>query len=155
MKKLLILSMVLGLSSYASAALSWSVTGGTGPGGSVNPGDNLTLSLDCPDDYVTEIVIDWITDGNPTGGLFTGSSVHPGFNNVISAGMSVADLDSMLTAYGYLPTGKPTDDWCWIDALSTSATPPTGSGILTLDYTVGLIQNITQFQPPLTIICLL
>ena len=140
MRKLLVLMMVLGLASYASATLTWSVTGGTGGGGAINPGDNLTLSLDETGDSVMSMVIDWIGDGTPGDGLFTSSAVHAGFDVIAtpgySTGLSVGALDTLLAGMSMPPTGKPVDDWAWIDVgWSGAGTAPTGAGILTLGYT--------------------
>jgi len=131
--------LVLCLASYASAGLTWTVTGSTGPSStSVNPGDNLTLSLDEAGDNVVSVVVDWVTDGDPTGGLFTSSTVHSGFNIVGSSGMSVAAFDAMMTGMSYPVSGLPVDDWMWFDALSTLVPPPAGAGIITLDYTASM-----------------
>ena len=160
MRKLLILMLVLGLASYASAGLSWTVTGSTvAPGStSVNPGDVLTLDLVETGDNVVSMVIDWITDGDPTGGLFTSSAVDPGFNVIAVPGMStgvpVPVFDAFLTGYAYPPSGLPLDDWAWVDVLSTLAPPPTGPGMLTLGYTASMtpgVYNIAGgvYGPPL------
>jgi len=157
MRKLLILMLVLGLGSYASAGLTWTVTGSTGPTSTdVNPGDNLTLDLVETGDNVVSIVIDTIGDGDPTGAVFTSSTVHAGFNVIAVPGMStgvpVPVFDAFLTGYAYPPSGLPLDDWAWIDVLSTLAPPPAGI-VLSLGYTAGGIgtYNIVGsiYGPPL------
>ena len=149
MKKFVIMTLVLCLASYASAGLSWTVTGSThATPGWANPGDNLTLSLDEAGDNVVAVVIDHITDGVAGQGTFTGASVHAGFNNVIMGGMSVPGFDSFLTGYAYPPSGMPLDDYCWFDASFSAGTIPTGAGILTLNYTAGAAGSYTIAGAP-------
>lgn len=119
MKKLLVLLLVCGMATMASAALEWTIAGATGPDGKVNPGDALTLSL-MSDVGVTGLRIGQLTDNGYVGGAFVSSSVNASLDSVTSTGLTVADFDALLGSFGMDPTGLPLQDLAFVDVAATS-----------------------------------
>jgi hypothetical protein len=103
MKKLLILMLVLGIASTASAALSWSYSGTY----AANQTITVMLSEDTRTD-VSELSIAWLDDdgGNAIGGSLTPGTVNPTLTNSKDAGYQGGaygvgdDAGDLISAYG-------------------------------------------------------
>jgi len=129
MKKLLILTLVLGVASLASAALEWTSSTGSFD---VNPGDDLILTLSSTEN-VSAVKIDLITDNGATGNI-TGVSVPAAFSNG-QVGLDAKEFDDFLVSQGAPSQGLVAGDWAFLDAFST--TTAVSGAVLTLNYTVG------------------
>ena len=135
MKKLLVLALILGMASAASAALSWSVVDLNG--GEIYSGDDLQLILSS-DVGVSVLDIGVVSD-NGGGGTFTGSAIN--MPTVVDLGMSGTDFDAVLVSYGMPPYGLGDGEWVMLQALDASGA--SSGALLTLDYTAFATTTIT------------
>ena len=128
MKKLLVLALILGMASAASAALSWSVIDLNG--GVIYPGDDLQFILSS-DVGVSGIDIGIVSD-NGAGGTFTGAALN--IATIVDLGMSGTDYDATLISYGIPPLGLGDGEWVMLQGLDASGT--SSGDLVILDYTL-------------------
>lgn len=115
MKKLVVLALVLALSNMAGAALTLSVTGGTGTAGAVLPGDVLTISLS--NDSATTLLADFgvivavdgavsmdISAATAPAGVMDMTGAFPGELSALAD--CALPTGQASPAYNNLPTGK-------------------------------------------------
>ena len=132
MKKLLVLTLVLGMAAMANATLDWTVTGSTAVGlpTDVMQGDVLTLSLIVSADEASAVKVDLLTDNGGDGAIVAATSPL----TLGTDGMDAAAFDAMLVSYGMEALGLDEGDWAQLDKFTTS-TNIVGA-ILTLTYVV-------------------
>ena len=132
MKKLLVLTLVLGIAAMANATLDWTVTGSTAVGlpTDVMQGDVLTLSLIVSADEASAVKVDLLTDNGGDGAIVAATSPL----TLGTDGMDAAAFDAMLVSYGMEALGLDEGDWAQLDKFTTS-TNVVGA-ILTLTYVV-------------------
>ncbi len=135
MKKLLIIMLVLGMASVANAALTWSISGNTGPGAlDVEPSDVIVATLTLTGAYdSTAVSIGYIGDGD-IGGTMTDNTLNALYNVARYEGFT---RDEAINA-GLPGAADYSDgDAIYITGATTSGSPVTPSStVLTLSYTV-------------------
>jgi len=131
MKKLLVLALIMGIASLATAGLEWNSSSGSF---TVAPGEILTLTLNGTDgDTASGVSVGIITD-NGASGVFTAWGTSPVFSTIGTAGGTFGLSGAALNAAAG-STVMDDDDIGWLDALSTEAA--TAQGLLVLTYQVG------------------
>ena len=134
MKKLLVLVLVLVIAPVASADLTWSITGNSGPGGfDVSPSDAITATLTLGGGGTSRAIsFGVVTDQGPATGpqRMTDSLLAAGYSGTHFDGWTAAE------AAGYGLTGYGPGDAVYIIGSTPSADPAVSGTLVTLYYTV-------------------